>query len=487
MEKKEFFAIVLLILFVILCIASFQNKSVTTDEPLYLQAAGLMYFKGDFLHSLEHPPLIKMIIGLPFIFLDQDDNLLPWARFMIVLLGTLLGITIYLFAKKLYGINAALFALFLYSLSPNIIAHARLATLDIGTAFFFFVAAVCFYMFLEKQDLKWIIIAGITFGLAQSAKFTAVLLIPIYILMLIVFCLYKKKITKDKIKHLAAGLFGIMVIGLLVLHLLYLPQPEMPEEGQVMLEEMSGLVWKISKVFLPDNYVFGLGLQRDHSQYGHPAYLFGMHSETGWWYYYILALLVKVPIPMIVFFIFSIVFFKKLKHKNMFNEWFLIIPIVIIFLYFSFLNNVNTGIRNILPMCPFIFVFVSKLFDHKIKYWKHILAALCILYALSCFLIFPHYISYFNEAIGPQNGYKYLLDSNVDWGQNQQYVLDYEKDIGEEIITDPGCDPIQGLIVISVNSVQGLDKETADCYSWLREYEPEDMIAYTHLVYDTRI
>ena len=33
-------------------------------------------------------------------------------------------------------------------------------------------------------------------------------------------------------------------------------------------------------------------------------------------------------------------------------------------------------------------------------------------------LVHPHYLAYFNElAGGPRNGYKYLVDSNLDWGQ----------------------------------------------------------------------
>jgi len=36
--------------------------------------------------------------------------------------------------------------------------------------------------------------------------------------------------------------------------------------------------------------------------------------------------------------------------------------------------------------------------------------------------IYPHHLSYFNEAVrGPLNGPKHLLGSNVDWGQDERY------------------------------------------------------------------
>jgi 4-amino-4-deoxy-L-arabinose transferase-like glycosyltransferase len=508
MQKKEILAIVMLILFVVLCVTSFQKKTVAGDEPAYLQAGGYIFFKGNFNYNQEHTPLLKMIIGLPFIFLDQNDNLLPYARMTSVILGTLLGILIYLFAKKLYGINAALFALFLYTLSPNILAHSRLATLDIGITFFFFLSVICFYMLLEKQNLKWFFIAAITFSLAQIAKFPAILLIPIFIILISIFYLQKKEFnikilskyikTENTLAHLTIAFFGIMAIGLIVLHLSYIPQGELTEEAQTIYDELNDSpIFKIEELILPKNYVFGLEMQGYHSENGHHAYLFGMRSETGWWYYYILGLLIKTPIAMLLFFFLSIAFMylkktkNKLKHKDPFNEWILIIPVVIFFGYFSFFNNVNIGIRYIMPMCPFIFIFVSKLINLKINYWKYILIFLCLWYALSSFLIYPHYLNYFNEFVGPENGYKYLLDSNVDWNQNGQYVQEYGNKIYEEtgtrMITPPNCEPTQGIIAISVNRVHGLTKEDTDCYAWLREgYEPIDMITYTHFVYDTR-
>ena len=508
MQKKEILAILMLILFVVLCVTSFQKKTVAGDEPAYLQAGGYIYFKGNFNYNQEHTPLLKMIIGLPFLFLDQNDNLLPYARMTSVILGVLLGILIYLFAKKLYGINAALFALFLYTLSPNILAHSRLATLDIGITFFFFLSVICFYMLLEKQNLKWFFIAAITFGLAQIAKFPAILLIPIFIILITIFCLQKKEFnikslskylkTENTIIHLTLSFVGILLTGLFILHLTYLPLGDLTEDAQFIYDELNDSpIFKIEELILPTNYVFGLEMQGYHSEFGHHAYLFGMRSETGWWYYYILGLLIKTPIAMLLFFILSITFIclkktkNKLKHKDTFNEWILIIPVIIFFGYFSFLNNVNIGIRYIMPIYPFIFIYVSKLINLKINYWKYILILLCIWYALSSFLIYPHYLNYFNEFVGPENGYNYLLDSNVDWNQNGKYVQEYRDKIyqetGTKIITEPGCNPVSGIIVISVNRLQGLSQEDTDCHAWLREgYEPIDMITYTHLVYDTR-
>ena len=48
---------------------------------------------------------------------------------------------------------------------------------------------------------------------------------------------------------------------------------------------------------LPKNYVLGVDLQkRDFESYSQPSYLRGQFSPRGWWYYYLYALAVKVPL-----------------------------------------------------------------------------------------------------------------------------------------------------------------------------------------------
>ena len=42
--------------------------------------------------------------------------------------------------------------------------------------------------------------------------------------------------------------------------------------------------------------------------------------------------------------------------------------------------------------------------------------------------IHPHYLAYFNQiAGGPRGGARYLLDSNIDWGQDLKGLADYLK------------------------------------------------------------
>jgi len=179
----------LLILFFGMSVYSMSLKSITNDELTHI-TSGYSYLKSfDFRMNPEHPPLMKLLAGFPLLFLDpvfptdhpswvegkqwvfgaqflyfQNDNtdqLIFWARLPMVLIGLLLGFFIFLFAKDLYGKNAGYLALFLYSFSPNFLAHTRLVTTDVGLACFSLMTVYFLYKYLIKKDTGSVWWAGL--------------------------------------------------------------------------------------------------------------------------------------------------------------------------------------------------------------------------------------------------------------------------------------------------------------------------------------
>jgi hypothetical protein len=55
------------------------------------------------------------------------------------------------------------------------------------------------------------------------------------------------------------------------------------------------------------------------------------------------------------------------------------------------------------------------------------LVILCLLATITSTLrVYPHQLAYFNEAAGgPENGWKHLLHSNLDWGQDLLLVNEW--------------------------------------------------------------
>jgi len=542
-DKTKVFISFLLLLFFVTAVMSISMKSRTTDEVVYAPA-GYNYLKyNDFRMNPEHPPLSKEIMAIPLLFFDINDttanenwneadqwgfgklffdtyntniNVLFFARLSIIFISILLGIFVFKWAKELYGDKAGIFALFLYVFSPNILAHSRLATTDLCAACFIFIAVYYFWKFLNHQTKKNLLLSGITLGLALVAKYTAIILIFIYIIISLFWIIKKDvkapikileniKIQNKDVKKtflLIVTLATIFFVSLTIINSSYFfkgsltPFNEFRFESPIFSTLLSnGLIsWMPSPV--PYAYLDGLDIAKAHTERGHSAFLMGEYSEDGWWYYFIVTFLIKTPIPMLLFILFSFCFlaikFIKKQKIDMINICFLLIPIFFIFTAFGILNNINIGLRYILPIYPFLFVFVSSLvnkinFKEKRKIiYSSIIILLSVWYIFSSVSIYPHYLEYFNEFTGgPKNGYLYLADSNLDWGeQDKKFVEEYINESNYSFIKEHQCAiPQKGLIQINTFKLNDVLNEGL-CFKWLKKYKPIYYITPSQLIFN---
>ena len=207
-------------------------------------------------------------------------------------------------------------------------------------------------------------------------------------------------------------------------------------------------------------YIFGALLAKDRVNKGGKNYFLGKVSSQSHLGYFPTLYFIKEPLALHIlaflalFFFFSNYFDKKKKillEKKSFQkrlkENFSQISIflfIALYLLLSMLGNLNIGIRHILPIYPFIFILISlaiskwlselpsfefsqspdmikKLFSfYGQKIIRYFMIALLLLwYMLSSLSVYPNFLTYFNEVIGgPTQGYKYVSDSNLDWGQS---------------------------------------------------------------------
>lgn len=196
------------------------------------------------------------------------------------------------------------------------------------------------------------------------------------------------------------------------------------------------------------------------------------------------------------------------------------------FTLFAVLSSVSIGLRYVLPVFPLLHVLVSRLVRDggDMRGWAK--AGLVVLVAwqmLGTMRIHPHYLAHFNELVGgPRNGYKYLADSNLDWGQDLKglkrymdehgidrirlayfgagdadyYGIDYDylPSVGlhpppgskwwfETTAADlPPLDLSKGPTAISATLVAGIFLD--GYYAWLREVPPSDQVGYSILIYE---
>lgn len=455
----------LLIIFAGLCFSSQLDKSVTVDEFCHLPSGIYNIMTFDWRMDRESPPFVKCLTGLGALLSEPElsikafqDQPNPWGfgydfmfrnddqyrfvfvlgRCVVILLASIGGFILFKFAAQIYGYGTGLFVMFLYVFNPNVIAHSRLTTIDMGATSVILFSLYAFWRFLKAPGLKTAGVSGFILGLAQLSKFTALIFIPV--LCLIGFLSLVRRILepgeKGDRKTFAAKYIGyvgfLMLVSLLVINGGYLfsgsftPLGQYPLESD-LLQKLKGLLGENLPVPLPYDYLAGFDTQLAISQGGNPfyeGYLMGERSTEGWWYYFLVAFAVKNPAVLSVLLILAgITWVTDKDHRPDFETGLCIwLPLVVFFVYFSLFTHVPIGVRFLLPIFPLCFMacgFVchSPLISKRMKTIG--MAVFLPVYLISALGVFPNYLSYFTTAVGgPKKGHEWLIESNLDWGQD---------------------------------------------------------------------
>lgn len=634
---SNFFAAAMLGIMFVLLFSSAWNESAIMDELAHIPAGYSYLTEKDMRLNPEHPPLIKDLAAAPLLFLNLNfpinqkfwtedingqwtagsvflyesgndpDKILHFARFPVMLLALLFGFLLFKWVRGLYGNKTAILTLFFFAFSPTFLAHSRYVTTDLGAAFGFFIGIAAFVKFLEKEKQfssislevasqgklvnykKYLIIAGIAFGIAELLKFSLVLLVPLYIIYGFLWAFAMnfsemglprrseaeagafianrfKNFLKDWIKILGKTIL-IFIIGGVLIYLVYLFHIwNYPVERQIhdtahtlnsfRIKPLADLVVKMAGINILRpfaQYLLGVLMVMQRAGGGNTAYFLGEVSAAGSHYYFPFAYTLKETLAFHILTLIALIVGVKavLKSKNKglysFFEWirdnfFLTAGVIFIVVYFtqSISSPLNIGVRHILPTFPFIYLFVSrrivlwinnadfkfsaKGFFGSLKFVYHryiktipriLIVFICVLWIfLSALITFPYYLSYYNElGGGTKNGYKYITDSNYDWGQDlkrlkffveknnvQEIYLDYfgggspRYYFGEKFKpwnVEKGLPPKNSYFAISATFQQesaakpakGFTKDESKFYFWLKNKEPNARAGTSIFIY----
>jgi len=463
-KKDYFFVFLLLAIFLIICVSSIRDKSAAGDEVKYITSANVYLHTGKYTFDSMHPPLIKQIFALPSLILkphinfeskhlkdgketwfgyeflfgsgNDADSIIFFTRLINIFIGVALGILIFIFTLELFEKVSAFTALFVYCFSPTIIAHTRLVGLDVGGSFFILLNIFIFWKLFQSPSIRNYFLLLFVFSLAILSRYISLLFIP---LLLIIYFGLKMKNQTEKIDAWAKlkikkfnknSVISIILIFLLSLAFISFimwvdygfETPNLKITRYIPLEFEGNSFLSFTHLIIRNvpfiqSYKEGLAFHLKDSAIGHLPYFFGRNTQKGLIWYFPIAFLIKTPIPLLIMFFISLYILNKKSKEFVF----LITPIIILFLYFSFINKIFIGVRHILPIYPFIFIMIGGSVNYikKNLFLKFLTISLVIWLVIGNFLIYPHYLSYFNEFIGgPDNGHKYLVDSNIDWGQD---------------------------------------------------------------------
>lgn len=461
--------------FSLICVLSFLQKSPTIDEPIHL-FGGYSYLKwGDYRVNPEHPPFAKMWAALPLLAFDLPDprpsrphwDLIPedkygfptvdiandmlfvdgdaetlffFAKLQMVFLGILLGIFVYRWSRELFGLGAGVFALLLYGLDPNILAHSTVVHTDVPFAAFFFIATYFFWRGLNRPGALDVVLACVFFGLAAITKYSSVAILPVWGVLGVTTIYFNRRAAAAPAGGAASDIAddALRLLGMLIaaavtaylfiwaaygfhyaaipggLHPLHLERV-MPDENTAL----SGVASFIADHRLfPEAWIYGQLYVLKYLT--RTTFLFGQSSDNGFWAYFPVAFLVKTPVPTILLMLAGAWMLVR-GWIDRARGVFLLIPVAAYFVL-AIWSRANIGLRYILPVYPFLFVLAGAAAAELWKRGRWMKRGVVVLGAWlagSCLLTYPNYLAYFNELVGgPKNGYKVLLDSNVDWGQD---------------------------------------------------------------------
>lgn len=429
------------------------------------------------------------------------------ARTVTILFSCFVAFLVFYWSRSLYGFIPAVFSLLLYVLDPNIIAHSQLVTTDIyatGTiAFAFF----WLWKFANERTSRNGLWCAFFLGLGQVAKYTSIVLFPLFLIALIAYDLSKRGRAQGLDETIGAFILRYvkyilvaLLVATLVVNAGFLFNRTFTSFGgytfrSKLFQELQNGFPVLGRIPMPVPYPYlqGLDLIRYYEQeggsYGN-IYLLGHISPLkGFPGYFLVASALKLPIAtQLIVILALIMYFARKEQRTRFfqNEAFLLISVVFFTVYFNFFFNTQIGIRYYLPLFPLLYVFSGSPFVG----WKDFTAVqkslswgLIAYLFLSTFSYYPYNISYFNEFVWDRTqAYKYLADSNVDWGQGKNDLWEYISKNPTAIYRPDG--PHSGLLVVSVNDLVGITI-SPNKFAWLRgNFEPIDTIAYTYLVYD---
>lgn len=505
--------LLLVIIYALLGISSSAGLTLTLDENLHYQY-GVNILHGNSSRSVDSTMPVSALNALPAVL----GSLLPEgglkivlgkfaiARMVTIIVSLTVAYLIFTWSRSLYGFIPAVFSLLLFIFDPNIIAHSQLVTNDLYLLGVFCFTFYRLWLFANDRNLKNGLFFLLALGFAQIVKYTAVTLFPLCFIALFLYDWTAFKAPFSTVnkwlfflrRYLGYALAAI-AMSILIINVGFLFNRTFTRFGDyqfrsdpfIKLQNRFDILRNIP-VPVPYPYLEGLDwmlhTERTGDRYGN-LYLLGQLSKPeGFPGYYFIASLFKVSIAsqIIIAASFFAYLFNADRRKNfMRREVFFIVPALFFTIYFNFFFNTQIGIRYYLVIFPLLYIFAGSLFVGW-EYFSVMRKALSITLTahlmVSVLSYFPYYIPYFNELVWDKTQtYKYLSDSNLDWGQGGNYLAQYLSSHADAVYSP---DHVQaGTLIVGGSDLVGIIEDPHK-YEWLRNnFEPVDTIAYCYFVY----
>jgi hypothetical protein len=465
---------------------SVHGESLSWDEGDHIFAGYMSLKTHDYGLNPEHPPLVKMVAALPLVplalrvpplqgrwyktesYLDgreliyrngpndggsySGNTIIFRARMFVMPFVLFLALLTFLAGNEMFGTAAGLVAMTLVAFEPTLLAHGPFVTTDATVSCFFLASIYGLYRWVKAPSLLRLFTVALACGLALAAKHSAIMLFPIMLFLLAGEAVGRWALLRRSIAGMAlwrrcglhavklfGGLAAISILAVLILWAFYgfryAARPAGLHLDSGVDSAAQGLKpWMAQGIrffahhhLLPESYLFGLCDVINVGNWS-PTYLFGRIYPHGFWYYFPVALSIKLTLGMMGLLLISAAAFFSGRFRPTREIFFLIVPAAIYFAI-AITSPLNIAIRHILPIFSFLILLAAGgacALARKSKRWLYAVAALVTVHCLSSLMAYPNYLAYANEAWGgPSQTHRYLTDANTDWGQQLIAVKAY--------------------------------------------------------------
>ncbi|RLS52508.1 MAG: hypothetical protein DWH91_16645 [Planctomycetota bacterium] len=533
--------------------------SPTYDEPGHLAAGYRIWTTGRIDLYSVNPPLVKTMAAAPLRLLSPETDwrlitgqvgfrpefmigrlflannpdiwwkMMTLARWACIPLSLLGAVVAFHWARQLFGRPAGWVALILWTFDPNLLGNGCLITPDVGGSSLGLLAGYTFWRWLQTPDARRAFMASACLALALLTKSTLLILGPAWIAFWGIDRLRRGQL-KTHGRREALVLLLILMGSAYGLNLGYgfqgtgtpLKEFEFVSRalmGDVPRNKYTGNRFRGSwtgelPVMLPSEYVRGLDLQKKDFDQGRWSYLAGELKWGGWWYFYLVAIAIKSPLGYGLLLLLALMRWGR-DPRCRESVFAVGLPLAAIVAFVSAEQGFTSFVRYVLPGLPYGLVLISGagvwIQSHSPRWRAGVITGMAWV-VISSVVTLPHSLGYFNELVGgSSNGYHYLIDANLDWGQDLGLVKEWidkhpearpvtftgmsvfdSRLIGLNLPRTPDFelqafqkkpmppkDTYAGWHIVSVTALRFGDER----YAFFNELTPVDRIGYSTLIY----
>jgi hypothetical protein len=315
-------------------------------------------------------------------------------------------------------------ALFLFTMEPIVLGYSALATHDGASVAGLAVALLVFGRWLRHPDLKHALVFGAAFGFSIDCKFSSIVFVPVTCAAITAVRLVRDSELR---KHFGRAIATMVPAAAVTLFVVWTGYGftvgtfnELAPFNDVFRPAIQHLLARIgprAPLPAPDFFV-GIAVLMKIDKEGFLTFLCGRSGTTGWWWYFPFAVAIKTTIPALILFVSGAWFaLRDRTLRGPFAEWSLAALAILIV---SMPTALDLGIRYILPFyVPFAIATAAAVMAMLRASCAStaIAVGLLVCHLAVSALAHPDYFPYFNAFAG-RDPSRYLVDSNLDWGQD---------------------------------------------------------------------